>query len=66
MRIAMVSETFPPEINGVALTVAGLVDGLREAGHTVQVVRPRQLDTDDNAGHDQIEIWDNQRGRLAT
>jgi len=52
MRIAMVSETFPPEINGVALTVAGLVDGLREAGHAVQVVRPRQVDVDDNASDD--------------
>jgi len=46
MRIAMVTETFPPEINGVALTVAGLAQGLREAGHTVQVVRPRQADDD--------------------
>ena len=46
MRIAMVTETFPPEINGVALTVAGLAQGLREAGHTVQVVRPRQTDDD--------------------
>ncbi|MBS0584040.1 MAG: glycosyltransferase family 1 protein [Proteobacteria bacterium] len=50
MRIAMVTETFPPEINGVALTVAGLAQGLREAGHAVQVVRPRQAD--DDAGTD--------------
>ena len=47
MRIAMVTETFPPEINGVALTVAGLAQGLRDAGHTVQVVRPRQPDDDE-------------------
>ena len=46
MRIAMVTETYPPEINGVALTVAALVQGLREAGHTVQLVRPRQVDAD--------------------
>ena len=53
MRIAMVTETFPPEINGVALTVAGLVQGLRNAGHSVQVVRPRQSERDDNgAGSD--------------
>jgi glycosyltransferase involved in cell wall biosynthesis len=51
MRIAMVTETFPPEINGVALTVAGLAQGLRESGHTVQVVRPRQAD--DNIGADE-------------
>jgi len=42
MRIAIVSETYPPEINGVALTVSGLVRGLAAAGHRVQVVRPRQ------------------------
>jgi len=41
MRIAIVSETYPPEINGVALTVAGLVRGLAAAGHRVQVIRPR-------------------------
>ncbi|MEP6938933.1 MAG: glycosyltransferase family 1 protein, partial [Rudaea sp.] len=46
MRIAMITETYPPEINGVALTVAGLVHGLREAGHVVQVVRPRQPEAD--------------------
>ena len=48
MRIAMITETYPPEINGVALTVAGLVQGLRGAGHTVQLVRPRQIDADAN------------------
>jgi len=42
MRIAIVTETYPPEVNGVALTVAGLARGLRAAGHQVQVVRPRQ------------------------
>ncbi|MGQ3052540.1 MAG: glycosyltransferase family 4 protein [Roseateles sp.] len=42
MRIAYVSETFPPEINGVALTAARAVRHLREAGHAVQVIRPRQ------------------------
>jgi glycosyltransferase involved in cell wall biosynthesis len=50
MRIAIVTETFPPEINGVALTVAGLAQGLRDAGHSVQIVRPRQPDADDAAG----------------
>jgi glycosyltransferase involved in cell wall biosynthesis len=54
MRIAMVTETFPPEINGVALTVAGLAQGLREAGHAVQVVRPRQ--TEDDADEDGPDV----------
>jgi glycosyltransferase involved in cell wall biosynthesis len=42
MRIAMVTETYPPEVNGVARTVALMVDGLRARGHEVQIVRPRQ------------------------
>lgn len=42
MQLAFVTETFPPEINGVALTVRSLVDGLRERGHRVEVIRPRQ------------------------
>ncbi len=42
LRIALVSETYPPEVNGVATTVAQLVRGLRERGHALQLVRPRQ------------------------
>jgi len=42
MRIGIVTETYSPEINGVALTVAGLVHGLAQAGHAVQLIRPRQ------------------------
>lgn len=43
MRYAIVTETYPPEVNGVALTVQGLEQGLRARGHDVGVVRPRQL-----------------------
>jgi glycosyltransferase involved in cell wall biosynthesis len=42
LRIACVTETWPPEVNGVALTIARLVQGLRARHHAVQVVRPRQ------------------------
>ncbi|MFC7301456.1 glycosyltransferase family 4 protein [Cognatiluteimonas weifangensis] len=42
MRYAIVSETYPPEINGVALTVQGLEQGLRARGHKVSLLRPRQ------------------------
>ncbi|MBN6152473.1 glycosyltransferase family 1 protein [Xanthomonas sp. AmX2] len=42
MRYAIVTETYPPEVNGVALTVQGLEIGLRARGHQVDVVRPRQ------------------------
>jgi glycosyltransferase involved in cell wall biosynthesis len=40
-HVCVVSETFPPDINGVALTLAHLVNGLRVRGHAVSVVRPR-------------------------
>jgi glycosyltransferase involved in cell wall biosynthesis len=42
MRYAIVSETYPPEVNGVALTVQGLEQGLRERGHEISLLRPRQ------------------------
>jgi glycosyltransferase involved in cell wall biosynthesis len=42
MHVAIVTETYPPEVNGVALTVHGLQIGLARAGHRVSVVRPRQ------------------------
>lgn len=41
MRIAIVSETYPPEVNGVALTVQSLALGLRARGHAVELIRPR-------------------------
>jgi glycosyltransferase involved in cell wall biosynthesis len=46
MRYAIVTETYPPEVNGVALTVQGLEQGLRGRGHEVSLVRPRQADED--------------------
>lgn len=42
LRLAVVTETWPPEINGVALTLARLVQGLRARNHEVQLIRPRQ------------------------
>ena len=42
MRIAYVTETWPPEVNGVALTAARTVRHLRERGHAVDLIRPRQ------------------------
>lgn len=46
MNIAVVTETHPPEVNGVAMTVGRLIDGLRGRGHRVGVVRPRQSAAD--------------------
>ena len=46
LRVSVVTETYPPEINGVALTIARWVEGLRRRGHVVQLVRARQGDSD--------------------
>ena len=54
MRVAIVTETYPPEINGVALTVRNLETGLRARGHTVDVVRPRQSDIDSAQPHETL------------
>lgn len=42
MNVVLVTETYAPEINGVAMTLGRLVDGLAARGHRVTVVRPRQ------------------------
>lgn len=42
MRVAFVTETYPPEVNGVALTMARIVNGIAARNHEIQLVRPRQ------------------------
>jgi glycosyltransferase involved in cell wall biosynthesis len=42
LRIAMVTETYPPEVNGVARTILEMVEGLRRRGHFIHLMRPRQ------------------------
>ena len=53
LHITLITETFPPEINGVANTLGRLCDGLRARGHQVELVRPRQ-------GSDQSRTSDNE------
>jgi len=45
LRIAVVTETYPPEINGVAMTISRMVEGLRQR-HVIELIRPRQSKTD--------------------
>ncbi|WP_371365081.1 glycosyltransferase family 4 protein [Pseudomonas sp. QL9] len=54
LRIALISETFPPEINGVANTLGRLASGLMQLGHRVQVVRPRQSVDDGRHSDDEL------------
>lgn len=42
LHIALVTETWRPEINGVAMTLGRLTDGLRHLGHRFTLTRPRQ------------------------
>lgn len=42
LNISLVTETYSPEINGVALTLGHLVAGLAARGHRLTVIRPRQ------------------------
>ncbi len=57
LRVAVVTETYPPEVNGVAMTTGRLVDGMLRLGHQVQLVRPRQGETDhpgSSAGFEEV------------
>ncbi len=42
VHISIITETFPPEVNGVAMTLHQLAVGLAQEGHRIEVVRPRQ------------------------
>lgn len=42
LKLALVTETYPPEVNGVAMTLGRLVEGLRQRGHRLQLIRPRR------------------------
>lgn len=44
MKLALVTETFPPEVNGVAMTFGVIARELGRRGHTVTVYRPRRDD----------------------
>lgn len=50
LHVELVTETYPPDVNGVALTVQSLEHGLRRLGHQVGLVRPER--EDDSPRHD--------------
>ena len=55
LRIALVTETYPPEVNGVALTLQRVVEGLRSLQHDIQLIRPRQTETDSAKRVDRLD-----------
>lgn len=46
LKIAIVTETWPPEINGVALSLLHLCRGLQQQGHKILLIRPEQSRSD--------------------
>ena len=56
MRAALVTETYPPEVNGVARTLHRLVGELRGRGHEIEVIRPRQPGAEDAAGESEWPV----------
>jgi glycosyltransferase involved in cell wall biosynthesis len=55
LRIAVVTETWPPDINGVANTLSRIVSGLQALGHQIWLVRPRQTPDESPAPRDRFE-----------
>jgi glycosyltransferase involved in cell wall biosynthesis len=55
LRLSVVTETWPPEINGVSLTLSKLVQGLCARNHQVQLIRPRQTRVDQALHHTGFE-----------
>ncbi|EIP96908.1 glycosyltransferase [Opitutaceae bacterium TAV1] len=51
MRIAIVTETFPPEINGIAVTFDRIATELGRRGHSVVVYRPARDDLPAASAH---------------
>ena len=55
-HIAVVTETYPPEINGVANTVHHFVSGLLERGHRISLVRPGHAGANDLPATDPVDV----------
>ncbi len=47
MKLCIITETYPPEINGVAMTIHRLVGKLLAAGHQILLIRPETASQDD-------------------
>jgi len=47
MTIDIVTDTFAPDVNGVAMTLGRLVKGLKKNGHKVHVIHTAQEEGQD-------------------
>lgn len=51
----MVTETYLPEVNGVAITIGHMVRGLHRRGHHIHLIRPSQHEQDAAAREDRYQ-----------
>lgn len=55
LKVAIITETYPPEINGVAVTVGHMVRVLLQRKHHIHLIRPSQHTMDSAAKSDNYE-----------
>ncbi len=55
VKLAIITETFPPEINGVAMTFGVIASELGRRGHALTIYRPRRPDLADAATHPEYQ-----------
>lgn len=56
MKIALITDAWAPQVNGVVTTLVALCDYLREAGHQVQVIHPGLFKTRPCPGYPGIDL----------
>jgi glycosyltransferase involved in cell wall biosynthesis len=56
MKIALITDAWRPQVNGVVTTLVELVDHLKAAGHDVLVVHPEMFDTRPCPGYAEIRL----------
>lgn len=56
MKIALVTDAWQPQVNGVVTTLVELVSHLRDEGHNVEVIHPGLFKTRPCPGYDGIDL----------
>lgn len=57
MLISIVTETYAPDINGVAMTLGNLVSGLSDIGHQIQLICPLNKDRDASSLPENVSLY---------
>jgi len=56
VRIALITDTYSPQVNGVTTVVRRIAETVRTAEHAVAVVAPRYPDQSDVGGSDELRV----------